>query len=64
MKEETVAETVQEEVSITEKETSVPETKTEVDVLAKLKELGELKANKVITEAEFKKLKKKLLEDL
>ena len=64
VKEETVAETVQEEVSITEKETSVLETKTEVDVLAKLKELGELKANKVITEAEFKKLKKKLLEDL
>ena len=35
-----------------------------VDILSKLKELGELKKAKVITEAEFKKLKKNLLGDL
>ncbi len=36
----------------------------EVDVLGKLKELGELKKAKVITEAEFKKLKNNILRDL
>jgi len=36
----------------------------EKDVLAKLKELGELKKAKIITETEFKKLKKKILENL
>lgn len=36
----------------------------EVDILGKLKDLGELKKAKIITETEFKKLKKKILEDL
>ena len=47
-------------VQVEEQETSAPN----VDVLSKLKELGELKKAKVITEAEFKKLKKNILDGL
>ena len=62
IKEEKVEEVKEEEKIEPIKEDEVSE--KEVDILGKLKELGELKKAKVITETEFKKLKKNLLGDL
>ena len=58
---------VVDEIKVEQKTDSKSEEVTaepKVDILSKLKELGELKKAKVITEAEFKKLKKNLLGDL
>lgn len=56
--------TVEEVVPSAAKEVEEPkEEKKEKDVFARLRELGDLKTNGIISEEEFEKMKKKLLDD-
>ncbi len=53
-----------ESIAIVEDEVNVEaQAVSDLDPLAKLKELGELKSNGVITDEEFQKMKKKLIDD-